>query len=61
MAQTAPPTEPDPAKRANKKSGTTFWNNPLTATGIVVLSAVVVGLAIDGLADDDDEQPASAN
>ena len=61
MAQTGPDGPPaDPAATSNKKTGTTFWNNPLTATAIVVLSAVVVGIAIDGMSDDDDEQPASA-
>ena len=55
------PMTSDPAveEKKKKQSGTSFWNNPLTATAIVVVSAVVVGLAIDGLSDDD-EQPASA-
>jgi len=63
MAQTGngDPMKDDPAveEKKKKQSGTSFWNNPLTATAIVVVSAVVVGLAIDGLSDDD-EQPASA-
>ena len=49
-----------PAEPKKKDSGQSFWNNPLTATAIVVVSAVVVGIAIDGLSDDDDEAPASA-
>jgi hypothetical protein len=61
MAQTGPDGPPsDPAAVSNKKTGVSFWNNPLTATAIVVVSAVVVGIAIDGMSDDDDEQPASA-
>jgi hypothetical protein len=63
MAQTGngDPMKDDPAtaQKQKKQTGTSFWNNPLTATAIVVVSAVVVGLAIDGLSDDD-EQPASA-
>ena len=63
MAQTGngDPMTSDPAveEKKKKQSGTSFWNNPLTATAIVVVSAVVVGLAIDGMTDDD-EQPASA-
>ena len=49
-----------PAEPRKKDQGQSFWNNPLTATAIVVVSAVVVGIAIDGLSDDDDEAPASA-
>jgi len=55
-AQTSPTTE----SKNKKKTGMSLWNNPLAATGIVVVSAIVVGIAIDGLTDDD-EQPASAN
>lgn len=62
MAQTGDPMTDDPAVEEKKKkmSNTSFWNNPLTATAIVVVSAIVVGIAIDGMSDDD-EQPASAN
>lgn len=60
MAQTEPmPSDPAQEQKKQKQSGTSFWNNPLAATAIVVVSAVVVGLAIDGLSDDD-EEPASA-
>jgi hypothetical protein len=50
---------PPPEKKDNPKLGT-LWNNPLTATAIVVVSAIVVGVAVDGLTDDD-EEPASAD
>ena len=60
MAQTEPmPADPVIEQKQKKQSGTSFWNNPLAATAIVVVSAVVVGLAIDGMSDDE-EQPASA-
>ena len=50
----APPTAED-----KKRNTMTLWSNPLMATAIVVVSAVVVGVAVDGLTDDE-EQPASA-
>lgn len=53
--------EPTPRPQKEDPRLGTIWNNPLAATAIVVVSAVVVGIAIDGLTDDDDEQPASAN
>ena len=42
------PIADDPAieEKKKKQTGTTFWNNPLTATAIVVVSAIVVGIAI---------------
>jgi hypothetical protein len=57
LAQAATPAEEEERK---KKVGMSLWNNPLMATAIVVVSAVVVGVAVDGLTDDD-EEPASAS
>jgi len=54
------PADPAIEQKKKKQGGTSFWNNPLTATAIVVVSAVIVGIAIDGVTDDDDETPASA-
>jgi hypothetical protein len=61
LAQTGDPMSDDPAieEKKKKQTGQSFWNNPLAATAIVVVSAVVVGIAIDGMSDDD-EEPASA-
>lgn len=53
------PTSPPEEKKDHPTLGT-LWNNPLTATAIVVVSAIVVGVAVDGLTDDD-EEPASAS
>ena len=36
-----------------KKNGTSFWSNPLTATLIVVAGAVVVGVIVDQATSDD--------
>ena len=49
---TSPP--PPPEKEKKKKSGGA-WNNPLTATLIVIGSAIVVGVAIDQLTQSDNE------
>lgn len=45
---------PPPEKEKKKKSGG-FWSNPLTASLIIVGSAIVVGVAIDQLTQSDNE------
>ena len=50
---------PDAAEDEMDKDKMTFWNNPLTASLIVVGSAIVVGLLIDAATDDDEPTPAS--
>ncbi|MEW5806569.1 MAG: carboxypeptidase-like regulatory domain-containing protein [Acidobacteriota bacterium] len=42
-----------------KPAKTGFWNNPLTATLTLVGIAIVVGLAIDELTDEEEEKPMS--
>lgn len=46
------------ADKNKKKKGTSIWNNPLTATLIVVGGAIVVGLIVDQVSNND-ENPAS--
>ncbi|HEX6851824.1 MAG TPA: carboxypeptidase-like regulatory domain-containing protein [Candidatus Polarisedimenticolaceae bacterium] len=50
---------PDTAAAEADKDKMTFWNNPLTASLIVVGAAVLVGFAIDAATDDDDPTPVS--
>lgn len=50
---------PEAAAKEADKDRMSFWNNPLTASLVVVGAAVVVGFAIDAATDDDDETPAS--
>jgi hypothetical protein len=53
--------EPTPKEGGeSEKAGLSVWNNPLTATLIVVGSALVVGLVVDSMSNDE-EQPASAH
>jgi hypothetical protein len=56
----APAPSPEEVEAAQKRQRLGLWNNPLTATLIVVGAAVVVGFAVDQLTDDDDEPAASA-
>ncbi|MCP3978572.1 MAG: carboxypeptidase regulatory-like domain-containing protein [bacterium] len=42
-------------------AGFTIWNNPLTASFVVIGSAVVVGLLVDELTDDEDSVSGSAS
>jgi len=49
---------PKPSENEKKKKGGGFWANPLSATLIIVGSAIVVGFAIDQLTQSDNE-PAS--
>jgi hypothetical protein len=44
----------------DRAGGTTWWNNPLTATLIVVGSAVAIGVLVDGATDDEENPSASA-
>jgi hypothetical protein len=46
-----PPAEPV----TGKKGAPTIWSNPLTASLIVLGSAVVVGLLVEGATDDEDQ------
>jgi hypothetical protein len=50
---------PDAAAAEAGKDKMSFWNNPLTASLIVVGAAILVGVAIDAATDDDEETPAS--
>lgn len=52
---------PDPAsaQQASSHSKTSVWNNPLTASLIVLGSAFVIGILVDNAIDDDDEPAAS--
>lgn len=52
-------TNPPPTPAPNKKTGT-LWDNPLTATLIVVGGAVVTGLIIDAIDDDDNDTNAAS-
>jgi hypothetical protein len=53
-----PETNPPPTPAPYKKTGT-LWDNPLTATLIVVGGAVVTGLIIDAIDDDTNTPTAS--
>ena len=46
---------PPPPEKEKKKKGGGFWANPLSATLIIVGSAIVVGFAIDQLTQSDNE------
>jgi hypothetical protein len=54
-----PETNPPPTPAPYKKTGT-LWDNPLTATLIVVGGAVVTGLIIDAIDDDDTNTPTAS-
>ena len=56
-----PQQAPSPAEadKEEKKDKMSFWNNPLTASLIVVGAAIVVGVIIDAATDDDEPTPAS--
>lgn len=56
-AQTGPGVPP--AESEADKGGITWWNNPLTASLIVVGGAVILGILIDQATDDDEPTPAS--
>lgn len=45
--------EPEPTAKDKKKAKMTWWNNPLAASVMVVGAAVIVGVAIDQITDDD--------
>jgi carboxypeptidase family protein len=51
---------PPPTPAPHKKTGT-LWDNPLTATLIVVGGAVVTGLIIDAVDDDDGDNVPNAS
>jgi len=46
---------PPPPKKEKKKKGGGFWANPLSATLVVVGSAIVVGFAVDELTHSNNE------
>jgi len=46
---------PPPPEKEKKKKGGGFWANPLTATLIIVGSAILVGFAINQLTQSDNE------
>jgi len=50
-------TAPSPQEASEGKKGLSFWDNPLTATLIVLGAAVVVGVVVDELTDDDEASP----
>lgn len=49
-----------PAQTSSGQSRS-FWNNPLTAALVVVGSAIVVGLGVEALTNDNDEEPTGSN
>jgi hypothetical protein len=46
---------PKPAENEKKKKGGGFWANPVTATLVIVGSAIVVGFAVNQLTESDNE------
>ena len=44
---------------ASEGKGMTFWKNPVTASLVVLGAAIVIGLAVDEINDDDQDQVAS--
>jgi hypothetical protein len=51
--------QPTPSQDEKDKGGLTWWNNPLTASLIVVGGAVILGILIDQATDDDEPTPSS--
>ena len=56
----APSGTPPPQPPANNKKTGSLWDNPLTATLIVIGGAVVTGLIIDAVDDDDNNSNAAS-
>ncbi|HJQ99486.1 MAG TPA: carboxypeptidase-like regulatory domain-containing protein [Candidatus Polarisedimenticolaceae bacterium] len=56
----APSSTPPPQPPANNKKTGTLWDNPLTATLIVIGGAVVTGLIIDAVDDDNNNSNAAS-
>lgn len=52
-------TQAAPAEEDRDKGGLSWWNNPLTASLIVVGGAVILGILIDQATDDDEPTPSS--
>ena len=50
-----PETAAPSPEELEKKGGKGLWNNPLTAGGIVIVSAVLAGVLIDSATDDEDD------
>lgn len=50
---------PKEAQKQSHSDNMSFWNNPLTASLLVVGAAILVGVAIDAASDDDEPTPAS--
>ncbi len=48
---------PSPQEASGGKKDMGFWNNPLTATLIVLGAAIVVGVVVDEITDDDEASP----
>lgn len=53
------PSPAEAREKEKKRDRLGFWNNPLTATLVVVGAAIVVGVALDAATDDNNETPAS--
>jgi len=53
QAQTSAPSPQEANEGKKKDMG--FWNNPLTATLVVLGAAVLVGWAVDSMTDDDED------
>ena len=51
---------PDYADDDKKKGGLGFWNNPLTASLVVIGAAIAVGVLVDQLSDDDNPTPTAS-
>ncbi len=51
--------QPMPPEDDQDRGGLTWWNNPLTASLIVVGGAVILGILIDQATDDDEPTPSS--
>ena len=56
----APSNPPPPQPPANNKKTGSLWDNPLTATLIVIGGAVATGLIIDAVDDDDNNSNAAS-
>lgn len=50
---------PSESEEEREKGGLTWWNNPLTASLIVVGGAVILGILIDQATDEDEPTPPS--
>ena len=59
LNQQAAPSPEEAEKKKKKKQGTSLWDNPLTATLVVLGAAIVAGVIIEEVIEDDDASPSN--